>query len=70
MAASAVDGKGGDVLMTDTDEWLECEWDALNEQCLTLVDPKGISDLCWIHEQQRLEEDAADTATDMAREDW
>ena len=56
--------------MTDTDEWLECEWDALNEQCLTLVDPKGISDLCWIHEQQRLEEDAADTATDMAREDW
>ena len=56
--------------MTTRDEWEECAHDALNEQCLTLVDPKSINaPLCWMHEMERLEEDAADNARMIQKED-
>ena len=53
---------------TEDWDWEECAWAGLNENCHTSVDPKGITDLCWEHEQQKQEEDAADTAYKQAKE--
>ena len=51
----------------DPGPWHECEWD----DCAVMVheDAEG-EPLCWIHYQEQLAEEQAETAMKMAKEDW
>jgi len=52
----------------DPDPWTECEW---GDGCHAMVheDADG-APLCWQHYMKAIEEDAAETANKMAKEDW